>query len=89
MTSRSHIIAPDRSYFCIGQCRKGDGSGSGTIFDAEFAQDACVQIVPVHALMITPISLSHMFLGGNNGGRHLESHRAERVRPSARPKPVD
>jgi hypothetical protein len=40
MTNRSHIIAPDRSFFCVGQCRKGDGSGGGTIFDAEFAQDA-------------------------------------------------
>jgi hypothetical protein len=40
MTRRSHIIAPDRSFFCVGQCRKGDSSGSGTIFDAEFAQDA-------------------------------------------------
>jgi hypothetical protein len=40
MTNRSHIIAPDLSFFCIGQCRKGDGSSSGTIFDAEFAQDA-------------------------------------------------
>jgi hypothetical protein len=34
-----HIIAPDHSFFCAGQCRKGDGSGGGTIFDAEFAQD--------------------------------------------------
>ena len=24
----------------IGQCRKRDGSGGGTIFDAQFAQDA-------------------------------------------------
>ena len=40
MTNRSHIIAPDLSFFCVGQCRKGDGSGGGTIFDAEFAQDA-------------------------------------------------
>ena len=24
----------------VGRCRKGDGSGGGTIFDAEFAQDA-------------------------------------------------
>ena len=40
MTNRSHIIAPDRSFFCVGQCRKGDGSGGGTIFDAEFAEDA-------------------------------------------------
>ena len=40
MTNRSHIIAPDRLFFCVGQCRKGHGSGGGTIFDAEFAQDA-------------------------------------------------
>jgi hypothetical protein len=39
MTDRSHRIAPDRSFFCIGQCKR-DGSGGGTIFDAEFAQDA-------------------------------------------------
>ena len=26
--------------FAFGQCRKRDGSGGGTIFDAEFAQDA-------------------------------------------------
>ena len=39
MTNRSHVIAPDRSFFCVGQCRKGDGSGGGTIFDVEFAQD--------------------------------------------------
>ncbi len=40
MTNRSHIIAPDRSFFCAAQCRKSDGSGGGTIFDAEFPQDA-------------------------------------------------
>jgi len=40
MTNRSHIIALGLSFFCIGQCRNGDGSGGGTIFDAEFAQDA-------------------------------------------------
>ena len=34
------LIAPDRSFFCVGQCRKGDGSGGGTIFDAELAQDS-------------------------------------------------
>ncbi len=34
MTNRSYIIAPDHSVFCVGQCRKGDGSGGGTIFDA-------------------------------------------------------
>ena len=28
-----------RTHFCLGQCRKGDGSGGGTIFDVEFAQD--------------------------------------------------
>ena len=39
MTNRSHIIAPHRSFFCVGECRKGDGSGGGTIFDAEFAED--------------------------------------------------
>ena len=27
------------SNFCLGQCRKGDGSRGGTIFDVEFAQD--------------------------------------------------
>ena len=25
--------------FCLGQCRKGDGSRGGTVFDVEFAQD--------------------------------------------------
>ena len=39
---RSHIsgTGKDPEYFYLGQCRKCDGSGRGTIFDAEFAQDA-------------------------------------------------
>ena len=39
MTDRSSTIAPDRLFSCAGQCRNGHYSGSGTIFDAEFAQD--------------------------------------------------
>jgi len=35
---KSHVIA-DCSNFCLGQCRKGDGSRGGTVFDVEFAQD--------------------------------------------------
>jgi hypothetical protein len=35
--SRSHR---DRSFFCTGQCRDGNRSGGGTIFDTEFGQDA-------------------------------------------------
>ena len=39
---RCHIsdTAQGPEYSYLGQCRKGDGSGRGTIFDAEFAQDA-------------------------------------------------
>lgn len=40
MTNGSHIIAADRSFFCAGQCRNSHSSGGGTIFDAEFAQNA-------------------------------------------------
>ena len=32
MTGRSHTIAPDRSFFCAGQCRKRHYSGGGAIF---------------------------------------------------------
>ena len=34
------IIASDRSSFYAGQCRNGNRSGGGTIFNAEFGQDA-------------------------------------------------
>ncbi|MFZ0917960.1 MAG: hypothetical protein WAN04_13785 [Candidatus Udaeobacter sp.] len=62
--------------FCAGQCRNSHGSGGGTIFDAEFAQDAFDVLVdrPVHALRITPIALSHMLLVGN-GWQQFELHR--------------
>ena len=32
MTGRSHTIAPDRSFFCAGQCRKCHYSGGSAIF---------------------------------------------------------
>ena len=32
ITDRSHTIAPDRSFFCAGQCRKRHYSGGGAIF---------------------------------------------------------
>ena len=41
--ARHHVSAAFKSAlssnFCLGQCRKGDNSRSGTIFDLEFAQD--------------------------------------------------
>jgi len=36
---KSHISAPAGSYFGLGQCRKGDNSRGGTVFDVEFAKD--------------------------------------------------
>ena len=40
MRALREFFAIKNPYFCIGQCPKGDGSGGGTIFDAEFAEDA-------------------------------------------------
>ena len=40
LPSGHSIVALSRSFISVGQRRKGDGSGGGTIFDAEFAQDA-------------------------------------------------
>ena len=39
MTNKKRHLRTGSLIFCVGQCRKGDGGG-GTIFDAEFAQDA-------------------------------------------------
>jgi len=40
MTNKKPHLRTGSLIFCVGQCRNGDGSGGGTIFDAEFAQDA-------------------------------------------------
>jgi hypothetical protein len=40
MTNKKPHLRTGSLIFCVGQCRKGNGSGGGTIFDAEFAQDA-------------------------------------------------
>jgi hypothetical protein len=57
MTNRSHIIAPDRSFFAFANAGRAMAAAAVRFSTFSLAKMcSCLQIVPVHALMITPIS---------------------------------
>ena len=58
MTDRSHIVAPDHSFFCVGHAARAMAAAAVRFSTPSLLRmcSTCLQIVPVHALRITPIS---------------------------------
>jgi hypothetical protein len=58
MTNRSHIIAPDRLFFALANAARAMAAAAARFSTQSLLRMrwTCLQIVPVHALRITPIS---------------------------------